>query len=114
MKDPQNQNPEMETDDNDKEEPKRPDRNAMKLKGLPYSVTKEDVVKFFHGLGMVDDSVKIGVMGDGKLTGEACVLFENPEDCTQAHTSMNHQHIGTRWVNLIMVPAEEHTSFETN
>ena len=53
----------------------------MKLKGLPYSVTKEDIVKFFHGLGMLEDSVKIGVMADGKLTGEACVLFETPEDC---------------------------------
>ena len=53
----------------------------MKLKGLPYSVTKEDIIKFFHGLGMQEDSVKIGVMSDGKLTGEACVLFETAEDC---------------------------------
>ena len=27
---------------------------------------------------------------------------------------MNHQHIGTRWVNLIMVPQEEHKDFESN
>ena len=53
----------------------------MKMKGLPYSVKKEDVVKFFHGHGLIEDSVKIGVMSDGKLTGEACVLFENAEDC---------------------------------
>ena len=53
----------------------------MKLKGLPYSVNKEDIVKFFHGLGLVEDSVKIGMMSDGKLTGEACVLFETAEDC---------------------------------
>ena len=60
---------------------KKNDRNAMKLKGLPYSVNKEDIVKFFHGLGMIEDSIKIGTMQDGKLTGEACVLFETPEDC---------------------------------
>lgn len=86
----------------------------MKLKGLPYSVTKEDIVKFFHGLGLIDDSVKIGVMTDGKLTGEACVLFETVEDCQTAHGQQNHQHIGTRWVNLIMVPPEEHKDFENN
>ena len=63
------------------EEDDRPDRRAMKLKGLPYSVTKEDILKFFHGLGLVEDSVKIGVMSDGKLTGEASCLFETPEDC---------------------------------
>ena len=27
---------------------------------------------------------------------------------------MNHQHIGSRWVNLIMVPQEEHKDFEAN
>ena len=81
--DPQNDNPEDSSY-------KKPDRNAMKLKGLPYSVTKEDVVKFFHGLGLVDDSVKIGVMADGKLTGEACVLFETVDDCQQAYTQQNH------------------------
>lgn len=86
----------------------------MKLKGLPYSVETEDIVKFFHGLGLVDDSVKIGVMADGKKTGEAAVLFETVDDCQQAFNQQNHQHIGTRWVNLIMVPPEEHKDFENN
>ena len=37
----------------------------------------------------VEDSVKIGTMSDGKLTGEASCLFETPEDCQQAHQNKN-------------------------
>ena len=29
---------------------------------------------------MIEDSVKIGRMENEKLTGEACVLFQNEED----------------------------------
>ena len=86
----------------------------MKLKGLPYTVTKDDILKFFHGLGLVEDSVKIGTMSDGKLTGEASCLFETPEDCQQAHQNKNQQHIGSRWINLIMIPEEEYNDFENN
>ena len=61
----------------------------MKMRGLPYSVKTEDIVNFFQGFGLVDGSVKIGVMANGKLTGEACVLFETVEDCQQAHQDLN-------------------------
>lgn len=63
---------------------------AMKLKGLPFSVTREDVLKFFEGYGMLENSVKVGKMADGRLTGEAAVLFDAPTSCQTAHTEKNH------------------------
>lgn len=45
------------------------DKTALKMVGLPYSVTEEDIEVFFHGFGMVEDSIKIGKYSNGKTTG---------------------------------------------
>ena len=37
------------------------------------------------GFGLIEDSVKIGKMANEKLTGEACVMFENSEDAKMAY-----------------------------
>lgn len=42
---------------------------SLKMKGLPFSVRREDILGFFQGHNLNEDSVKIGVMPDGKLTG---------------------------------------------
>lgn len=58
-----------------------PTMTCLKMKGLPYSVTLENILSFFQGHNIITDSVKIGKMGDGRLTGEACILFQSPIDC---------------------------------
>jgi len=69
--------------------PDKTTMEAMKLKGLPFTVNKEDIVQFFDGFNLKEDSVKIGKMADGKLTGEAAVLFETADDCNNAHQELN-------------------------
>lgn len=54
---------------------------SLKMKGLPFSVTRDEILSFFQGTNMIEDSVKIGVYPDGRLTGEACVLFHSDADC---------------------------------
>jgi len=87
---------------------------ALKMRGLPYSVTDDDIVQFFHGFGMLEDSIKIGKMNNGKLTGEACVLFETSDDARIAYNDRYKQYIGTRFIELFQVSGEEHTNFDTN
>jgi len=62
---------------------------ALKIKGLPYSVQRDDILAFFSDYGMIQDSLKIGVMSDGRLTGEACVLFETSEECQNAQAKLD-------------------------
>ena len=71
------------------QEETKSDKTALKMRGLPYSVQNEDICKFFGSFGVIDESVKIGKMGDGKLTGEAIVLFKSPEDATAALKDRN-------------------------
>ena len=49
------------------------------MRGIPYSVNVEDIIQFYNGYDIVKDSIKIGKMQDGKLTGEATVLFPSSE-----------------------------------
>lgn len=70
------------------------------MRGLPYSVTPEDIKQFFGGMGLTEGSVKIGLMADGKKTGEAMVLFEREEDLALALKERNRKNIGSRWVEL--------------
>jgi len=63
---------------------------------------------------LIEDSVKIGKMANEKLTGEACVLFENTEDAKMAFNDRYKQYIGTRFIELFQITAEEHTNFEND
>jgi len=48
-----------------------PPLTAIKMKGLPFSVTRQEILGFFQGNNQIDESLKIGALPDGKLTGEA-------------------------------------------
>ena len=59
------------------------------MRGIPYSVNTDDIFKFFDGYGIIEGSVRIGKMPDGKLTGEATVLFATNELAQKAQLSLN-------------------------
>ena len=87
---------------------------SLKMKGLPFTVTREEILTFFQGSNLIEDSVKVGVYPDGRLTGEACVLFSSDDDCQAAHAKLDQKYIGTRWVKLIRVVMEEYTNFDSD
>lgn len=66
-----------------------PQMPALKMKGLPFSVKLEDIVSFFSGQNLVENSIKIGYMSDGRLTGEAVCKFESSVDCQNAHRKLD-------------------------
>lgn len=59
------------------------------MRGIPFSTNTEDIVNFFDGFGLIEGSAKIGKMPDGKLTGEATVLFATNELAQKAQLSLN-------------------------
>lgn len=84
---------------------------SVKMKGLPYRVQAAEIEQFFEGLNFVRGSLRIGEFADGKRTGEAVVLFETEEDAALAVETKNHEHIGTRWVNLCQQPYDHYQNF---
>ena len=52
---------------------------ALVMRGLPFKIQIEDVIKFFEGHGgLIDKSVFIEEF-NGKRTGSALVIFEDEE-----------------------------------
>uniref|UniRef100_A0ACD5V9C9 Uncharacterized protein n=1 Tax=Avena sativa TaxID=4498 RepID=A0ACD5V9C9_AVESA len=79
---------------------------VLKLRGLPYSATTEDIIKFFVEYELTEENVHIGYRSDGKATGEAFVEFPTAE---VAKTAMckDKMTIGTRYVELFPSTPEE-------
>ena len=91
-----------------------PEMKALKLKGLPFTVNEQDIHNFFQGTNVNSDSVKIGVMQDGRKTGEAAVTFNSDAECSAAHQQLDGKYIGSRWVKLIRVVDDEYENFEND
>ncbi|KAM7363603.1 heterogeneous nuclear ribonucleoprotein glorund [Cochliomyia hominivorax] len=74
---------------------------VVKLRGLPYSVTEQQVEEFFNGLEIKPDREGIIFVMDkrGRATGEAFVQFESQEDTEQA-LGRNRQKIGHRYIEI--------------
>lgn len=72
---------------------------VLKLRGLPFSATKEDIIDFFGDYTLSEDSVVIVSRSDGRATGDAFVEFESAED-SKAAMSKDKMMIGSRYVEL--------------
>lgn len=74
---------------------------VLKLRGLPFSATKKDIIDFFGDYDLSEESVHIVYRSDGKATGDAFVEFESAEDA-KAAMSKDRMKIGSRYVELFV------------
>ncbi|KAK4409539.1 Heterogeneous nuclear ribonucleoprotein F [Sesamum angolense] len=89
-----------------------PDKDKMeyteilKMRGLPYSVRKSEIVKFFGDFHVMEDKIQIAFRSDGKATGEAYVEFASAEEARKA-MSKDKMLIGSRYVELFPSTPDE-------
>ncbi|XP_034663624.1 heterogeneous nuclear ribonucleoprotein H3 isoform X1 [Drosophila subobscura] len=74
---------------------------VVKLRGLPYAVTEQQIEEFFTGLEIKTDREGILFVMDrrGRATGEAFVQFESQDDTEQA-LGRNREKIGHRYIEI--------------
>jgi len=77
----------------------------VKMRGLPYSCTEEDIREFFRGYNIIEDGVKRAVIA-GRPSGECFVIFETKEDAHGA-LSLNMEKIGNRFIELFSANIRE-------
>ncbi|XP_077246872.1 RNA-binding (RRM/RBD/RNP motifs) family protein isoform X2 [Tasmannia lanceolata] len=78
----------------------------LKLRGLPFSVTKSEIMEFFEEFELSEDNIHIGYRSDGRATGEAFVEFASDEDAKKA-MSKDKMMIGSRYVELFPSTPDE-------
>lgn len=85
-----------------------PHTGFLRMRGLPFQATKEDVAEFFKDYKPVPDSILLTYRMDGRSTGEAYVEFESPDSAKEAMT-LHRSTIGSRYIELFISNKEEHT-----
>ena len=72
----------------------------VKLRGLPYGATIQDVAAFFRGFGAQENTIQFGVNSDGRPSGEAWISFSRVEDARRAVREKDRNHMGDRYVSI--------------
>eukprot|EP00276_Gloeochaete_wittrockiana_P004971 CAMPEP_0184647442 /NCGR_PEP_ID=MMETSP0308-20130426/4378_1 /TAXON_ID=38269 /ORGANISM="Gloeochaete witrockiana, Strain SAG 46.84" /LENGTH=557 /DNA_ID=CAMNT_0027078411 /DNA_START=122 /DNA_END=1795 /DNA_ORIENTATION=- len=72
---------------------------VIRMRGLPYSATKEDIKYFFTGISIVPDGIHLVVGLDGRATGDSYVEFTSDEEANRA-MARNRERIGSRYIEL--------------
>uniref|UniRef100_A0A0N5CD67 RRM domain-containing protein n=1 Tax=Strongyloides papillosus TaxID=174720 RepID=A0A0N5CD67_STREA len=75
----------------------------VRMRGLPFNCTKDDVVKFFTNdnlsSGIIENGIIFIYKSDGKLSGDAFVIFDSEINFKRA--LLNHKKsIGQRYIEL--------------
>ncbi|KAF6159799.1 hypothetical protein GIB67_030057 [Kingdonia uniflora] len=79
----------------------------LKLRGLPFSATNADIIKFFgEDFELTDDKILIAVRPDGKATGEAYVEFASEDEAKKAMCK-DKMTLGSRYVELFASTPED-------
>jgi len=68
---------------------------VVRLRGLPYRCSEDDVRKFFQGMLIIAGGITMQVDQSGRETGEAFVEFVDQEDAEKA-LAKDRQEIGHR------------------
>ena len=56
----------------------------LRMRGLPFDVTENEIMEFFAGFDVVPGSIIIGEKSQGNRTGEAGVLMVNEAEAEKA------------------------------
>lgn len=81
----------------------------IRLRGLPWSVTHQEILDFLKGVNVVNDQKGIHLVTnrwDGKNTGEAFVELETEEDEERAFKH-NKESLGHRYIEIFSASNEE-------
>ncbi|ERN00886.1 hypothetical protein AMTRI_Chr03g45510 [Amborella trichopoda] len=79
---------------------------VLKLRGLPFSATKEDIIEFFKEFDISEDNITLMINSEGRATGEAFVEFASPED-SKAAMVKDRMTLGSRYIELFASTPEE-------
>jgi heterogeneous nuclear ribonucleoprotein F/H len=78
----------------------------LRMRGLPFAASKEEILNFFEGYNAVPESVVLTYRNDGRATGEAYIGFSSPEDSKRA-MELHRRTMGARYIELFISNKEE-------
>jgi len=86
---------------------------ALRLRGLPFSVTVQDVLAFFAQHDVADkiadgaNAAELLPKANGRPSGQAVVLMRTLQDAKQAQQALSKQWIGGRYIEVFVYGEDE-------
>ncbi|XP_053547819.1 heterogeneous nuclear ribonucleoprotein H3 [Bombina bombina] len=85
---------------------------TVRLRGLPFGCSKEEIVQFFSGLRIVPNGITMTMDYQGRSTGEAFVQFASKEIAEKA-LGKHKERIGHRYIEIFKSSRNEiRTSYD--
>jgi hypothetical protein len=75
---------------------------TLRVRGLPFRASKEEVESFFAGFGLVENTLQFGYNEEGLPSGEAWLDFVSKDEARRAKTVLQHAYLKHRWLELAM------------
>ncbi|KAJ1608759.1 hypothetical protein OJ253_1784 [Cryptosporidium canis] len=88
-------------------------RHILRLRGLPWSTTEQDIVNFFTSGGVHDVNVSdvfIGITNNQRASGEAWVILPHKCNAFEVQRVLNGRIIGKRYIEVFISSFKELTS----
>mmetsp|Transcript_50830 Transcript_50830/g.145929 ORF Transcript_50830/g.145929 Transcript_50830/m.145929 type:complete len:408 (-) Transcript_50830:33-1256(-) len=79
----------------------------VKMRGLPFQASKEDVMHFFAHYQVASENVTLGINNEGRASGEAFVRFPQEMLAREAVRDRNRQRMEHRYIELFVMTASE-------
>mmetsp|Transcript_8716 Transcript_8716/g.28688 ORF Transcript_8716/g.28688 Transcript_8716/m.28688 type:complete len:294 (-) Transcript_8716:182-1063(-) len=73
---------------------------TLKLRGLPFRISPEEIMQFFQGYQFVPGSLTLGQDNLGRPSGEGWIIFVSAEEAERAQRERNREYIGSRYIEL--------------
>ncbi|XP_033004860.1 heterogeneous nuclear ribonucleoprotein H3 isoform X3 [Lacerta agilis] len=83
---------------------------TVRLRGLPFGCSKEEIVQFFQGLEIVPNGITLTLDYQGRSTGEAFVQFASKEIAEKA-LGKHKERIGHRYIEIFKSSKSEIRGF---
>jgi hypothetical protein len=89
-------------------------RNCIRLRGMPYSASVEDIMKFLGALSyhILPHGIHMVLNQQGRPSGDAFIQMDSPENAQQASLDVNKggchkKHMGERYVEVFQCSVDE-------
>ncbi|KAL2535803.1 RNA-binding (RRM/RBD/RNP motif) family protein [Forsythia ovata] len=80
--------------------------SVLRMRGLPFSAGKDDIIDFFKNFTLSEDSIHITYNYEGRPTGEAFVEFASMDDA-KAALAKDRMTLGSRYIELFPSSVDE-------
>lgn len=85
---------------------------ALRMRGLPFRATDEEIEKFFTGYDIMPNSIKYKLDESGRKSGQACIMFNTKSESLRALAERDKKDLGSRWIELVEIDKNEYDTFD--